>query len=548
MNGARGGVPPFARLTTFLRDRHDAIRAFIRIARTNPTWGKQLPRHRRRRARAHVRYTRPRRKLPSNEPQRFLHRWHAKRMYMEKRWNAILPISRMDRSARALVRRVQQKSVMMDRSFMQIVELTGTNIITALQVFKHSQQIVNVRAGAGNRRAELFIPELGPLQVWWRSNTTLWVWLHPAMNAARVLAELGEKHDVRVRLVKMNQFELVGKQMWDVCARALNVDVCTGPNWGDILAYMRHRPSMVPPGAVLPVTFALPEGQTRSHIIAPPQSMVESGYPHWMKKWPDSRCDDIVMEDVASSAATTLVAQGWLIFGAISTSAMAYLSCDVIIDNPASPAIARTLWNRLVFANALPIGVDDRWHVRTHFALREFPMDYPDTPAGRTWQLDRACDLRAIDNKKPPAKRVPYRNWAIVEPYGVASAARPLLVKIVACSRGVPRDGCHLYQCREDDVRAFHASSARRKMDVPRRMGPALRQVYKRPAPRRLIGAVSSGGHSAVEGRGVGLGGLAWDVWREQEEWGKKAPLLWFRNRSSPHYHLAWAYKNAGHK
>jgi len=706
-------APAFRRLAAFVRDRHEDVREFMKLLHKAPAslgWGRRLHIHLRRRARAHHRFTnihryaakRRRRKrraaaaeaavkvadhdtnrdpqaaqTPGDSrnstktlPQRVkndiarspLLLWHTKRMRMRALWNektaTPCPWSRFDRSARSFVRRMKRGAMIHDRSFsLNLVELEDDgqgSLDKALVVFKHAQFLITLRKW--NRRAELELPNHGPVTVWWRDEKRLWIWVHKAMECDGLFSEFRERNvGVRVRKHGVCGFELVGARMWNVLSHALGPRVCEAPGvWTSVLDFMGQKPSQLPPGAVLPFKLDLPRGQpcsssgsrhlrgsgsvtTRTadaHEKKKKRDDMQKQWPTWMKQWPDWRkwepCPTaptasipVIQKEGEQShnkrpstvdEKKTWTCRGWIMFSSITKPHLMapFLSCDVFLDDDddldasTSSSDARTdmmvnknacirdLWLRFLHRSgrgggaALPLGIGDRHQTRTHFGLPDFPMDYPDTRAGKAWATEQGAREREQYARRPKGKRVNTERWALAEPFTTAVSSsssyfakkvRPLVrIKLVALRR-VPSAGSHIYRCTQEDVdemkkkEKYFKSQRDIKSDnchtqyVTRygrsRMGAAasagdmtqcrLQQAYKQKAMRDLLGIVTSGTQSEVCGRGIALGYVTEslrDVLEEQKGWelgsssasglvGNGWAVVWFRSRTSPYYHPA---------
>ena len=68
----------------------------------------------------------------------------------------------------------------------------------------------------------------------------------------------------------------------------------------------------------------------------------------------------------------------------------------------------RAIWNRLVEAGAVAIGLRERHYLRTRRGIMTFPQDYPESEAGRHFSSLEAKRLRDIMLRKPKGKRVNY--------------------------------------------------------------------------------------------------------------------------------------------
>ncbi|KAJ9061049.1 Ribonucleases P/MRP protein subunit pop1 [Entomophthora muscae] len=404
------------------------------------------------------------------------HIWHAKRFHMETIWGYRLGISTTYKNFRASYRSRKTATSICDVSYTAVIELCGysSQISLLLKSYLDLSQIPisSKRYISGRRICNTFFYQrnqypLGlicPVQILWSPNNVttqkLWIFAHPScyetifklLQEDKSSAEL-QFNDLRG---KLNIFQLSGATVLRTLGQAFRACDAEDSKLGSSQESQKSWPlllsardsSSFPPSSVLGLTVHDP----RLRLVASGHnnyqlSNSESEALHsLLVAWPSALAQSTLWDSQAREALalgrisiaginnrrSQLLIPGSALEPTPNDSRIPVLlvRCATVDHVSCSSRPTTTGWNlivpggfgmdfwkALVFAGAREEGLRD-WNEK-HFeaSCPSFPNDFPATPAYDETSQRKASALEVAHNRRPPAKRVPYKTYGVEHPF-----------------------------------------------------------------------------------------------------------------------------------
>lgn len=448
------------------------------------------------------------------------HVWHAKRCHMKDMWGYRLAMTTTQKGDRAVHRAVKSACVLQDTSFYTFLFLSGNSLHDTLSdVMKPNpcfESCVNrvIRSHLYTKGLERCI---APVEVFWQSRDNVMFRVHPA-SLSDVSACLSTLQDVKVVSYKdkISQFSLVGVRALELFVHALPFySLETLPSYtSNIINELKSNPYQyeLSKGAIMDfkVNVPKPEFQRWNNIakgnISQPSVLLH----------PDKQLNTGVFWEHMTTQSTDLPpVLPSFIYRDPDTSQL-----TIVLPS----GTGNKLWLKLVYNGGRVIGLNDHRYLITEEGLPCYPYDYPDTPAGVTYELTLEAERREKQVKRPPQKRNQYERLGIAHPYrpdwsslcegGVRVVrSRGVLTKL---SGGEEVEGydewlivVNISSLKRGTVDA--GSALYRPLDTDLITDPSY---DSESCSREIVGWVTSGKYSLSDGAGGGLGLVSVKQWR----------------------------------
>lgn len=372
------------------------------------------------------------------------HLWHRKRMQMKSLWGTKIAWTPNDKNFKFVSKSVSRFSVVHDRSYYSIVELSAKTkeeicsfmdpFIDPTVGFLKEDDRFSFR-GFFYQHSKFQSQLICPFDYIWirkQQNTSLWMWIHPSVLQVvlNLLEEQLEKQASGVKLSNLgNEFctlDILGPRCSDILKSTFDaysddtktsVAQPTVESLKDVWQHFRcfTSPAGFPKNAIfqLRVPKQSPLKSSKQLYSSPSnqevQDVVLRNLYLW-SDWPVPSLHDasfdkssfflVYLIQLSSASSRDTFGSGWSII--------------VPRDN------CLLLWNRFIFSGARAIGLSDYRRIRADAGMDTFPQDFVETFAGKCYDEWCKSQSEKIHYSRPPAKRVNYEKLGIQNPFSIS--------------------------------------------------------------------------------------------------------------------------------
>lgn len=490
------------------------------------------------------------------------HLWHAKRCHMTDRWGYRIAECSTQKGARAAHRATNTATTIQDTSFHQWVSLTGQSLHSSLTNTLVPNYLALDRVTCSHVYHEGVC--LGPARVYWVSEHTVFLCLHPGIPHHTDLATVFTGLSYTPHTDTLSQFTLQGVRSLELLVKSLVLSDNTDSVVKEIWEELSENPFCydVMGGAALGCTVVIPPPQHRNFVSVLDAEIAQPAH----RLSPDSSlCGGLLFRSVLGDKTDNTDSHQTDNTDSYQPDKTEETLPCCIYKDPETGSLTVLLprgtgtrvWISLIYNGARVIGLRDSHSLHSDRSIPCFPADYPDTLAGRIYLEEEGREKEGLEMRRPPQKRVRYEELGILSPFvsdwgavcggEVISVIRsPALlnkleslpsemgsnfvtVSVTCVKRGNIRPGAHIYYLDQTTSRDQNTS---RDQTKPRDQTTSGDPVYSSEDKYPLVGYVTSGKYCLATGGGAGIALILTSIYKKIGEGG----VLLVRNTTSKQY------------
>ena len=467
------------------------------------------------------------------------HLWHAKRCHMKDMWGYRLALCTTQKGARAAHRATNTATTLQDTSYYHWVCISGDTLHRKLDGVLLPNHVTLHRVTCSH----LYQAEecLGPVRVYWTSEETVLLRLHPAIiYSCSNISDLFPGLSVKSLCDAFSQFTLHGVRSLELLVKSLTLSDTTNSVVKDVWDKLSDDAFYydIMSGTVLGCEVVIPP---REHKVFVSVLDTEITQPRHRLCSDETLGGDFLFKSTLSSTSpvTSTIT---------SNKDRETLPCCIYKD-PVTGALTlmlprgtgTRLWISLVYSGGRVVGLQDEHSLNTDRSRLTFPVDYPDTAAGRRYWEEDGREREEKEIRRPPQKRVKYAELGITSPFvpdwaGVCGSDDISVIRDPASLRTLPayldqhlvtvsiscfkrgnfRPGSHVYY--------FEGSCDETTSSDP---------VYSSEDRYPVVGYLTSGNYCLNSGKGGGIALILAGVFKKVR---KECGALLVRNTTSKQY------------